>query len=49
MNKGDLTPVDGVAEQVGLLWDYRINRGYPLLSNAEDVPLMRALLAGRVS
>lgn len=35
-----------LAEQIGLLWDWRVNQGLPFLANTEDVPVMRALLAG---
>lgn len=38
--------MSGVADEVNLLWDWRTNQGFPFLSNPEDVPVLRALLAG---
>ena len=35
-----------VAEQIGLLWDYTTNKGFPFLANSQQVPILRALLAG---
>lgn len=33
-------------DDIGLLWDWRINKGQPFLANTADVPVLRALLAG---
>lgn len=36
-----------VAEQIGLLWDYTTNKGFPFLADSKQVPILRALLAGQ--
>ena len=41
-----MTTETKVAEQITLLWDYTINKGFPFLANSNQVPALRALLEG---
>jgi hypothetical protein len=41
-----MTQQTNIAEEIGMLWDYTVNRGLTFLANSSQVPTLRALLEG---